>query len=199
MTGQPYFCKGLLCQPLTATYWQKCCIRCEQMSFFALYYDVKLLSQQQQKQGDLRGHNHIKTASARILKPVFNTSDRVPWRYFRKVQGGFDINELQYSSLKVITAWTCFSASVRQDVSDVKGIEQIQERAVKNCLICTLKDILIKITPRFLPVLLEANIITFRVSICSGTLFLRCLGPDTITVLSEFKSRKLEVIHTFLS
>lgn len=54
-----------------------------------LHYDVKLLSQQQ-KQGDVWGHNHIKTASPIILKNVFNVSNtQAATKVFQEGSGRF--------------------------------------------------------------------------------------------------------------
>ena len=69
------------------------------------------------------------------------------------------------------------------------------------CFMWELKDISwSKMTARFLMVVLEARVMPSRVAISLDDVFLRCLGPSTITsVLSEFSSRKLQVIQVLMS
>ncbi len=58
----------------------------------------------------------------------------------------------------------------------------------------------LKITPRFLAVVLEAKVMSSSVTILLDKVFLRCLRPSTRTsVLSEFSNRKLQVIQVFIS
>ena len=75
-----------------------------------------------------------------------------------------------------------FSITLRQDASNLGNVTQVRESSPRNLFDMRRNDkTWLKLTPRFLAVVLEDKVMPSKQRMLSINLDLRCLGPRTLT------------------